>query len=199
MVHQVWHRPGSTPPNAIHVVREPRVCLWLLLFSLALAALAPVLLVTMVVSALHMPDGIALFMLDGIVLFMLAGILAYCMYLIYQANNAGVVVDLTGDSVEFWGLYFSANRISDLFSPDFLWMKLFGRATIRLSEISQIATHQRTFRPQSKKDRPAITYFLILNGAFGAAKIRFFDIEKRDELLAVLRQANRMGFPVTSP
>jgi hypothetical protein len=78
-------------------------------------------------------------------------------------------------------------------------MKLFGRATIRLSEISQIATHQRTFRPQSKKDQAAITYFLILNGAFGAAKIRFFDIEKRDELLAVLRQANRMGFPVTSP
>jgi hypothetical protein len=162
----------------------------LLLFSLALAALAPVLLFTAVAES-HM--------LDGIALSMLAGILAYSMYLIYQANNAGVVVDLTGDSVEFWGLYFSANRISDFFSPDFLWMKLFGRATIRLSEISQIATHQRTFRPQSKKDQAAITYFLILNGAFGAAKIRFFDIEKRDELLAVLRQANRMGFPVTSP
>lgn len=189
-MHQVWHRPGSTPPNAIHVVREPRVCLLLLLFSLALAALAPVLLFTAVAES-HM--------LDGIALSMLAGILAYSMYLIYQANNAGVVVDLTGDSVEFWGLYFSANRISDFFSPDFLWMKLFGRATIRLSEISQIATHQRTFRPQSKKDQAAITYFLILNGAFGAAKIRFFDIEKRDELLAVLRQANRMGFPVTSP
>jgi hypothetical protein len=189
-VHQVWHRPGSAPPNAIHVVREPLVCLTLLIFSLALAALVPVLLFGAFAESK---------ILDGIFLSMLVGILAYCMYLIYQANNAGIVVDMAGDSVEFWGLYVAANSISDYFSPDFLWMKLFGRATIRLSEISQIVADQHTTRPQSKKDQAFTTYFLILNGAFGAAKIRFGQIEKRDELLAVLRQANRMGFPVTAP
>jgi hypothetical protein len=189
-MHQVWHRPGSAPPNAIHVVREPFVCLVLLILSLALGASVPVLLVMTFAESK---------ILDGIFLSMLVGSLAYCNYLVYQANNAGIVVDLAGDSVEFWGMYFAANSISDYFSPDFLWMKLFGRATIRLSEISQIVADQQTIRPQSKKDQALTTYFLILNGTFGAAKIRFGQIEKRDELLAVLRQANRMGFPVTAP
>ncbi len=189
-MHQVWHRPGSAPPNAIHVVREPLVCLSFLALSLALAALVPMaLFMTYVESQL----------IDGIFLSMLPGILAYCMYLIFQANNAGIVVDVAGDSVEFWGLYFVANNISDYFSPDFLWMKFFGRATIRLSEISQIVADQHTTRPQSKTEQALTTYFLILNGAFGAAKILFNQIEKRDELLAILRQANRMGFPVTPP
>lgn len=189
-MHQVWHRPGSAPPNPIHVVREPMACLYLLLFSLALAALVPILLFMAFAESQ---------ILGGLFLSMLSGVLAYCVYLIYQANNTGIVVDLAGDSVEFWGMYLAANRISDYFSPDFLWMKIFGRANIHLSEISQIAADQHTIRSQSKKDRAATTYFLILNGAFGAAKIYFFDIEKRDELLAVLRQANRMGFPVTTP
>ena len=164
-------------------------CRAFLLLSLALAALVPIVLFRAFAEAK---------ILDGIFLSMLAGILAYCAYLVYKATNAGIVVDMAGDSVEFWGLYFAANSISDYFSPGFLWMKLFGRATIRLSEISQIVADQHTTRAKSKKDQAFTTYFLILNGAFGSAKILFGQIEKRDELLAVLRQANRMGFPVVT-
>jgi hypothetical protein len=189
-VHQVWNRPGVAPPNAIHVIREPMACLAALIVSLALAALVPLGLFMAVAGAK---------ILDGILLSMLAGSLAYCAFLIYLAVNAGIVVDMAGDSVEFWGRYFAANSISDYFSPAFLWMKFFGRANIRLSEISQIVADQHTTRHKSNKGQALTAYFLILNGAFGSAKILFGQIEKRDELLAVLRQANRMGFPVTVP
>jgi hypothetical protein len=191
-VHQIWNRPGS-PQNPVHVVREPGVCLFLLVCSGVLAVLVPVVLVSGVIAGQFA---------NAILGAMFAAGLSYCVFLVYQANNEGIVVDQTRDAVEFPGVYFSANRIAEYFSPDFIWMKLFGRASIRLSEISQIATDQVTQSHYSKSDHRwdrLATYHLIINGTFGSAKIHFSSIEKRDEVLAVLRQANRMGIPVTRP
>ncbi|MFA6567370.1 MAG: hypothetical protein WCS96_04090 [Victivallales bacterium] len=104
---------------------------------------------------------------------------------------------MKNDSLSFPGGGIAANDIKDYIKLNFI-LQFFKRTTIKLSGISEIKAEDiRT----TKKDGHgnvsiSYTYYIRFVGKFGAARIKFANEGKRDELYNVIRQANKMGLPI---
>lgn len=105
----------------------------------------------------------------------------------------GYVFDFDENTIEFPGGGISPNSFGDIFLPKF-FLQYFKRFTINLSDIRQISSGST--RHRSKDGTISYSYWLKINGSFGAAKLVVGDEGKRDEIYSAILVTNQMGEPV---
>ncbi len=131
---------------------------------------------------------------DGFIWALAALVLALPFLFHLMALFGGVVLDVENDSLSFAGGGISPSGPGDFFRADFL-LQPFRRYEIGLSEIRNIkATDTRYYDKVSREVK--YWHHISFNGDFGAVSLRFVDENKRDQLYAAIREANRMGSPV---
>ncbi|MDR2050293.1 MAG: hypothetical protein LBQ63_00750 [Deltaproteobacteria bacterium] len=125
-------------------------------------------------------------------------ILAVACFFLTKANLGGIVLDFRNDVLEFPGGGISANEIIDYIKPGF-WLQVFKRHVVPLSELREISRYdKRHTRRKNGRVSETASYYIKFNGSFGAARLKFSNEGKRDELYSALREVNKMGVPVVN-
>lgn len=129
---------------------------------------------------------------EHFVMFLLISIPVFLFYIFsIKAQWHGVIVDITNNKLTYPGGAISANEFSQYFSKNFLLQK-FKRFEVNISDIKNIKSEQVEKLCLNKYYYPAVS----IVGSFGSASIIFNEEGKRDQLFAILREANNMGSPV---
>ena len=111
----------------------------------------------------------------------------------FQVNRKGYLVSVEDDILEFPGSGLVADSFFSYFLPSF-WMQHFKRYQISVSEIRQLDKYNKTKRSTSNgKTTSSTTYYLDLDGEFGAISFSFMSKHKRDELYSLIMRVIQQG------
>ena len=126
----------------------------------------------------------------GSFIFILVGVV---IFYVFQVNRKGYLVSVEDDILEFPGSGLVADSFFSYFLPSF-WMQHFKRYQISVSEIRQLDKYNKTKRSASNgKTTSSTTYYLDLDGEFGAISFSFMSKHKRDELYSLIMRVIQQG------
>jgi hypothetical protein len=112
----------------------------------------------------------------------------------FLAIKDGIAFNMHEGVMSYPGGGVALNGLADVVNPKFLF-QYFRRFSIRMEEIRSMSTSRKS--NVAKNGNVTRTYYLEVNGTFGASKISFGSNEsKRDEAYSFIRQHNRMGSPI---
>jgi len=171
---QNYSKNNSPAPVGIHRVRDPKEILFL--------------------AGLVLIGGIMfVYVEENNVFTILCESAALWAILRLRAIWNGVEIDYDRRILSLPGGGISANSPLDYLNPIFL-MQYFLRKSINLDEIRSISDSIAT---KIDKNTGSIEYkyLITITGKFGGITLTYSDENKRDELYALIREANQMGTP----
>ena len=122
--------------------------------------------------------------------------------LMFNTHRQGYIINLEDRTLEFPGGAVESNDISGIFNVT----KYFSRKSVYIDGINQISTEwithaelKRTIFGHMMPIFQELFYprnHMLVHGAFGTLRFRFFSESKRDMLYATIAQVNEMGTPV---
>jgi len=115
-------------------------------------------------------------------------------YFRYRVIKDGITFDLDAGIMSYPGGGVALNNLSDVLNPKFI-LQYFQRFFIKMNEIRSMSDGEKM--KISKEGHASYSYYIEVNGAFGASRISFGGNKlKMDEAYSFIRQYNRMGEPI---